>query len=164
MGESIEFDCRECGTASAIDSTSLNFIENATGWEREDCMLCDDCLGEELQGVTIDLSIGSDHTRSDEFEQQRKERKRQREQGKIEHAKQSSVITFTERFYDDEWDEDKVAIELPSEAKHDLKQLETELYHPKFDRSRMCWTITAHDVDAAAEHLRDQGWTVDVET
>lgn len=162
MGETIEFDCRECETEARIDSTSLNFITSASSLTEEEAKLCDRCLSETMEGLTFDLSIGSDHTRSKEFEQAREQRAKERKQGEIRAAQEASVIELVDVYDDAEYDEQKVEIEMPSEAKHDLKQLDWQLHHPKYDRSRGAWSVDLERVDEAVDHLRDEGWTVDV--
>lgn len=162
MGESIEFTC-ECGTEDAIARQSVDMIASATGWDREDCLLCDHCLSEALEGVTLDLSIGGGHTRSEEFKQQREERKRQRNADEIAAVQDASVVTFTERFVDDDRDVERVAVDMPSEAKHDLKQLQTSIAHPEYDRGRQAWAVDATALEDAVDLLREQGWTVDVD-
>lgn len=162
MGRSIEFDCRNCDEPGAVDSTSLNFIMSATGWDREECLLCDDCLGEELEGLTLDLSIGSDHTRSEAFEEAREQRKEERERGRVEHAKQRGTVAFVGTFTDVEWGEEKVSVTMPSEAKEDLKDLPWELAHPKFNQSRKEWTVDLAALEDAVEHMENLGWTTEV--
>lgn len=161
MGETIEFTC-ECGTEDRIDSSSLDFITSITGWDREDAKLCDGCLSEELAGTTLDMSIGGGHTRSEEFEEQRRQRKRSRKQDEIDAAKQRAVIVLDRTFVDEDRDVERVALEMPAEAKHDLKDLQTSLVHPEYDRSEQAWAIDASAVDRTVDHLRDQGWTVEI--
>ena len=67
-------DDESCSEMCVIAQSSIGFISSAAGISRENALLCDDHLNARIGGVTLDLSIGGAHTRSEEFEQQRKVR------------------------------------------------------------------------------------------
>lgn len=165
MPGTIEQPCAnsDCDETARIASQSVGFIASATGWDREDCIMCDACLSEAMGGVTLDLSIGAGHTGSDEFEQQRQQRKRDRAADKIAAVQESSIVRFEDRFVDDDSGRERVAIDGPSKMKHDLKLLKSSLHDPTYHHDRQTWSVIAQHVDDAIEHLRDQGWHVDVQ-
>lgn len=160
MADPVEFTCRECGAESRIGN--MDWLTSITGKEPEELFYCDAHLNDALEGVVLDLSIGGDHTRSREFEAQREQRRAQRNEGNVARAKEIHPITFVAVFHDDEWDEDKIEIEMPGEAKTDLKQLKFQLTHRKYDQQRQSWTIDASALDRAVEHMEQHGWTVEV--
>lgn len=164
MGEPIEFDCVECGEHDRIDSTSLNFITSSTSLNRDEALLCDGCLDDALEGLYLDLSIGGSHTRSKEFDADRE--KRQSDAEKVAQAKEREEIRIYDTYLDDDPDEGKIevaAIDMPSEAKADLKQCNWQLTKYEYDDNRRCWRVKKSAVEMVVDELRRQGWDVDVE-
>ena len=75
VGECAGTDEEECEEVVVIASQSLRFIASAANLPLHEALLCDAHLNEKLSGLTLDLSIGDGHTRSEEFEERREERK-----------------------------------------------------------------------------------------
>jgi hypothetical protein len=65
----------DCDEMCVIAQSSLHFISSAAGIPRRKALLCDEHLNARIAGVTLDLSIGGAHTRSEEFEEQRARRR-----------------------------------------------------------------------------------------
>lgn len=162
MGTTIEFECAECGADARIDSTSLNFITSATELTRGEAKLCDEHLSETIGGVTFDLGIGSGHTGDDEFENQQHERAAKKNAEDIEAAQASSEITIGPVYQAE--DGDRLDVEMPSVAKHHLKQTKRSVTGYDYRHDRAAWTISATRAaaDATVTLLREKGWDVTV--
>lgn len=162
MGKTIEFECAECGVDAKIDSTSLNFITSATELTRGEAMLCDKHLSEVVGGVTFDLGIGSGHTGDDEFENQQHERAARKNADEIEQAQADSEIVIGPVY--DDGDEHRLDVEMPSVAKHHLKQTKRSVTGYDYRHGRNAWTINATRAAAtgAADQLREAGWDVTI--
>ena len=74
VGECVGTDEDDCDEIVTIDRSSMHFIADAAGIPRKKALVCEKHQSMLLEGVTLDLSIGGAHTRSDDFEQQREER------------------------------------------------------------------------------------------
>ena len=164
MGETIEFDCIECGEPGRIDSTSLNFIVSATELTRNEALLCDEHLSETVGGVTFDLGIGSGHTGDEDFENKRHERAAQKEADEIADAQATHRIEIGPRYVGA--DEYRIDVRMPSVAKHHLKQTTRSITGYDYRRDRGEWTIGATEaaVEETCEVLRENGWDVAVTT
>lgn len=162
MGETIEFECAECGADGRIDSTSLNFIVSATELTRGEALLCDKHLSETVGGVTFDLGIGSGHTGDDEFENQQYERAARKNAEEIESAQASTEIVIGPLY--DDGDERRLDVDMPPVAKHHLKQTKRSVTGYDYRHDRSSWTIdgTQAAADATAELLRNTGWDVTI--
>jgi hypothetical protein len=161
---------RNCDEVVVIDRSSLGFIASAAGIGREEALLCDAHLNERLAGVTLDLSIGSAHTRSDEFEQAREERSAFADTAGAD-AKASEQVEI----YDwgkTEWGP-KAYARLPPAAKSAIESCDWEDVHQKQhsqrsaadtdDAETIVFEIDLAAVDTVAALLDGEGWTVDVD-
>ena len=164
MGETIEFDCIECGAGGQIDSTSLNFITSATELTRGEALLCDDHLAEVVGGVTFDLGIGGGHTGDEAFQNTRHQRNAENNADEIAAAQAEHTISFGPTFEGDTGT--RVEVAMPSVAKHHLKQTTRSVTGYEYDHSRQAWTVdaTQASVTETVETLRDHGWAVDPPT
>lgn len=166
MGKDVAGVCawEECSEQVVIDSTSLDFIASAAHLDREEALLCDEHLNERIGGVTLDLSIGSGHTRSEEFEE----------------------ATSGSTFVDDDEDPDphdrdavvrvhsphdsehgpKVVLDAPDGARDAIARLDHDTTNRAFDSQRQSYTVdcTTASVDHVTETLPGHGWEVEVAT
>lgn len=162
MGERIEFECAECGEPDAIDSSSLNFITSISGLDRDEVLVCDAHLQEKLEGVTLDLSIGGSHTRSEEFQRKREERQQRRKENEMREVKDAVTIEVGGVFRSTEWDEYKAVIDAPTEAKTDIKALDFDVTKRKYDEGKQGWTVVVEAVPRVVRHLEGREWEVRV--
>lgn len=162
MGDTIVFECRECGETGRIDSTSLNFITSATELTRGEAMLCDEHLSETVGGVTFDLGIGSGHTADDEFRSQQEQRKAEKNADEIAEKQAAEYIEIGPRYSAD--DTGRVEVQMPPVAKHHLKQTTRSVTGYDYRHDRSAWTIvdTEPAIAEVTTTLRDAGWDVRV--
>lgn len=162
MGERIEYDCVECGEPDRIDSTSLNFITSISPLNRDEAKLCDECLSDELSGMHLDLSIGGQHTQSQQFEAMRERRQQDADQ-RFEAMQQP--VEFQEVYVVDDPSDgeiDAVMVAGPSEAWTDIKELSTPYVRFSKDEDNDCHRIALRAALDVKNHLEDRGWTVHV--
>lgn len=168
MADGVTFFCKKCGDEATIEN--IKYLTTITGLDIEDLKFCTDHLNEALEGITLDLSIGSAHTRSEEFQAQREQRKQQRREGEeLAEAKQRETIRLGRAFYDDRTGEgiegeygETVVIEMPKIAKEELKELGWQATHRRWDDERQVWLADANRVDMVKDHMESKGWTVEV--
>lgn len=157
MGETIVDECRECGAEVRIDSASLNFIASASGLDREELLLCDEHLEELIGEIHLDLGMGT--TSDAAFEAQRE--RRQQDAGERADAQQSTPVNFEyvyETTHPQEGTFDAIAIDLPKEAKPDLKEMSQPLTRAAYDDDEERWRIKADALSDVVEHLQAAGW------
>jgi hypothetical protein len=155
MGRALSGECHECG--AEFTHGNPDWLTGITGLDREELHYCEKHLGEAIDGVTIDLSIGSAHTRSEEFEADRERRQNEEE---IREAKTAYAVRFARILQTQ--DGAAVALKMPSEAKHELKELGKQATGRRYLEERDVWVVDQHAAPDAADHLKKRGWDVEV--
>lgn len=74
MPDPITGTCKADGCTTDVRIGNPDWLTAITNQEREDLRYCDDHFDQALEDQTIDLGIGTPHTKSEEFERQREER------------------------------------------------------------------------------------------
>lgn len=163
------FACKECGEPAAIDN--MDYLMNITGLDREELKYCSDHITTAIEGVTLDLSIGGAHTRSEKFQALRAQRKRDKRHGEeVQEAKNREAVVLTRVIYDERVGDhmtreygESLVIEMPKLAKEDLKELGWQASHRRWDDERDVWLADADRVRMIQEHMESKGWRVVVD-
>lgn len=161
MGRTITEECAaaECGRTVRIDSTSVGFISSAANIDREQAILCDEHLNELLDGTTLDLSIGGQHTRSEEFQEQREERSLFTDDDEAEDD-DPDIVIYAPFEGNMGW---RAKVDAPDDADADVKQLSQGATRWSYNQRKGTWTVALGSVDTATEHFEERGYGVEVE-
>lgn len=164
-------DEETCDEIVVIDRSSLGFISSAAGLREGEALLCDYHLNETLDGLTLDLSIGTEHTRSQEFEDRREQRSVMTDAVEAE-AKQEATLEFYDTGEHSQFGK-KAYVRMPTAAKSAIEQCEWEDCHQKAHAQRsasdtdldnwMVYSVDLAAVDTVAAVLDSEGWTVDID-
>lgn len=161
MGEDVSGECagEDCTTTATIDSSSIGFISSAAGIAREEALRCDACLSELLSDVTLDLSIGSAHTHSEEFEAQREQRKGMFTDEDDDEEEEAVAVLHDP--HDTKWGW-KVFIDAPDSARQAITSLDHDRAHPAYHNQQGEFEVDLSAVDYVTETLPGEGYEVEV--